>query len=442
MVIQTAKATEELFRNHDLIFSDRPSIEVATSHGYRSGSLALGEYGPYWRMLRRLCASELLVNRRINETAYLRRKCLDNMIQWIEEASEQNRKQGGLGEIEVEKYLFLMAFNVVGNLTMSRDMVDPKSKEGKEFFEAMNNFVEWLGMMNLADVWPILKWLDPQGLKRRMNRDLGKAMEIVAGFMKDRVEEKKGQPTGGGGKKDFSEGKKDFLSSILDYEGDVKEGISNITDNNIVILILEMFMAGSDTASSTLEWALTEILREPEIMKKVQAEIDEVVGTHRKVEESDTDKLKYLQAVLKETLRLHPPIPLIPRRAMQDTIYLGYHIPEGTQVYVNVWSIGRDPDAWDDPLSFKPERFWGSNIDYKGQNYELLPFGSGRRICIGMSMADRVLHLALASLLQHFDWKLESPEFGETMNMEERMGMVVRKLVPLKAIAKRRFLCE
>lgn len=432
MVVQSSKAAEELFRNHDLSFCDRLAIDALTSHNYKNGSLIFGSYGPYWRMLRRLCASELFVNRRINETTYLRTKCVDDMIRWIEEASNQNRKEGGLGEVEVVDYLFLMAFNLVGNLTMSCDMADPGSKQGKEFLEAMNNIMEWVGKMNVADVWPILKWLDPQGIKRGMNRDLGKAMEIVAGSMKERVEEKKRQPRS-------DRGKKDFLSSVLDYEGDAKEGISNITDNNAVVLILEMFLAGSDTTSNTLEWALTELLRKPELMKKVQAEIDEVIGPHRKVEESDLDKLKYLQAVLKETLRLHPPAPVLaPRRAMQDTVYMGYHIPEGTQVLINVWAIGKDPDAWDDPLSFKPERFLGSTIEYKGQNYEFLPFGAGRRICVGLSLAHQTLHLALASLVQHFDWKLDITA-PKTMNMEERMGIALRKLVPLKAIPTKRF---
>lgn len=196
-----------------------------------------------------------------------------------------------------------------------------------------------------------------------------------------------------------------------------------------------MFFAGSETTSSTIEWAMTELLRRPETMHRVKEELNRVVGPNRKVEENDIDNLPYLQAVVKETLRLHPAIPLLlPRNALEDTKYMGYLVPKGTQIFVNVWAIGRDPESWDDPLNFKPERFIGSNIEFKGQNFELLPFGSGRRICVGMSLAHRVIHLALASLLHTFDWELV-PE--KALDTRERMGITLRKLIPLETIPKR-----
>lgn len=150
-------------------------------------------------------------------------------------------------------------------------------------------------------------------------------------------------------------------------------------------VLQEIFMAGSETSSSTIEWALSELLRSPEKMIKVKAELATVIGPNRKFKESDIDNLPYLQAVIKETLRLHAPIPfLIPRKALQDTEFMGYHIPKNTQLFVNAWAIGRDPECWDEPSSFKPERFIGSNVDYKGQHFELIPFGAGRRMCAGV----------------------------------------------------------
>lgn len=434
MVVQSAKAAAEMFKNHDMVFCDRLSFDALNAHDYRSGSMVFGSYGPYWRVLRRLTTTELLGNKRVNDTLFLRRKCIDDLIRWIdEEASDLNKKKGESGKVDVAKYLFLMAFNIIGNLTMSRDVVDPKSKEGQEFFESMNNIMEWIGMTNVADVWQVLRWLDPQGIRRGMERDMGRAMEIVSRLMKERIDEIKRQPQSDGGKKDF-------LTAILACEGDAKEGIGKITDKNTIVLIVEMFLAGSDTISITIEWAMAELLRKPKLMEKAKAEINEVIGPHRKVEEGDIDKLTYLQAVVKETLRLHPPGPLLsPRRVMEDTIYMGYHIPKNTQIFVNAWAIGKDPDCWDDPLTFKPERFLDSNIDYRGQHYEFLPFGSGRRICVGMSLAHQVLHLALGSLLHNFDWEFDNVEPAETMNMEERMGIALRKLVPLKAIPTKRF---
>lgn len=197
-------------------------------------------------------------------------------------------------------------------------------------------------------------------------------------------------------------------------------------------------MAGAETSSSSTEWALTELLRSPENMIKVKAELAKVIGPNRKFEESDVDNLHYLQAVVKETLRLHPPVPLlIPRKATQDTEFMGYRIPKNTQVLVNAWAIGRDPQCWDDPLSFKPERFLGSNVDYKGQHHELIPFGSGRRMCAGIPLAHKMLHLLLGSLLHEFDWELDSQVSPETMDMKDRIGITVRKFEPLQVIPKK-----
>lgn len=197
-------------------------------------------------------------------------------------------------------------------------------------------------------------------------------------------------------------------------------------------------MAGSETSSSTIEWALSELLRSPEKMIKVKAELATVIGPNRKFKESDIDNLPYLQAVIKETLRLHAPIPfLVPRKALQDTEFMGYHIPKNTQLFVNAWAIGRDPEIWEEPSMFKPERFIGSNVDYKGQHFELIPFGAGRRMCAGVPLADRMLHLALGSLLHEFDWELDSSVTRKMLDMRDKIGIVVRKLEPLKAVLTR-----
>jgi cytochrome P450 len=205
--------------------------------------------------------------------------------------------------------------------------------------------------------------------------------------------------------------------------------------------IQEMFLAGAETTSSTIEWAMTELLINRDCMSKVKIELNSVVG-EKDVEESDIDKLPYLQGVVKETLRLHPPIPLlVPRKAIQDTKFMGYFIPKDTQVFVNTWAIGRDPDAWDEPLDFKPERFCDCNnksyeTDYKGQHYEFIPFGAGRRMCAGVPLAHRILHLVLGSLIHRFDWELDSNVTPLTMDMRDNLGITMRKFEPLLAVPK------
>ncbi|KAG8660791.1 iridoid oxidase-like [Manihot esculenta] len=431
VVIQSAKAAAELFKNHDTSFCDRKPLDVFTCHNYNDGSLAVGRFSPYWRMVRRLCSMDMMTNKRINDTTSIRQKCILQMIRSIEDDITAAKARGEPGIVNLPQHLFLMSFNIVGNIMLSRDLLDSKCKKGYDFFHAMEMVAVWAGKPNLADFIPFLKWLDPQGLKKKMSKDLGQALEIAEGFMKERIEEYKLGNKGKVGK--------DFLDTLLEFEGDGKDWSDKIPYERVIVIISEMFFGGSETTSTSIEWTMAELLRNPEAMRKAKEELNKVVGENKNVEETDIEKLPYLQAVVKEAFRLHPPLPLlIPRNTIKDTNFMGYHIPKDTQVLVSAWAMGRDPDSWEDPLAFKPERFLGSNIDYKGQNFELLPFGSGRRICVGMLLGQRVVLLGLASLIHCFDWELDKHTTPGTLDMRELVGMVVRKLVPLNLIPKRR----
>lgn len=194
----------------------------------------------------------------------------------------------------------------------------------------------------------------------------------------------------------------------------------------------EIFLAGSESTSASIEWALTELLHHPEEMAKVKAEINRIVGQNRKLEESDIENLPNLLAVTKETLRLHPPIPFIlPRKATEDANFMGYSIPKNTQVFVNAWAIGRDPDYWKDADSFKPERFLDTDVDYKRQRFELLPFGGGRRMCAGYQLAHRILLLLLGSVLHEFNWE------PVNIYMSERARITVSKVGTFKSNTKK-----
>ncbi|XP_016459435.2 cytochrome P450 76A2-like [Nicotiana tabacum] len=426
MVILSAEAAAEFFKNHDVAFAERSVTDVMKSHGYHKGSLALAPYGTYWRIMKRIMTVQMLVNKRINETVDIRRKCIDDLTEWINNEGRINSSGG----IHVAKFIFLASFNMLGKLLLSRELVDPKSEKGSEFFTAMVELMECSGHQNIVDVFPWLRWIDPQGLRKKMDRGLGKTIEIVSGFLNERFEEL--ERTG--------EKKKDFLEVLLEYEGKGKDEPEKLSDQELILIILEIFLAGSETTSSSIEWAMTELLSNPEAMDKVKAELTEVLGnTNKKFEETNIDNHKYLQAVVKETLRLHPPIPfLVPRKAIQETEFLGYNIPKDTQVFVNVWAIGRDPECWKDPFDFKPERFLDLKTEYRGQNFEFIPFGAGRRICAGIPLAHRMLHLLLGSLLHEFDWEIDNSLLDEVLDTQDRMGVTVRKLKPLKAIPKRK----
>ncbi|KAL0426494.1 UNVERIFIED_CONTAM: Iridoid oxidase [Sesamum latifolium] len=407
VVIQSAAAAAELFKKHDAALSDRKVPDSLTACDYHTGSLSQGRYGEYWRVLRRLCSSELMIQKRINASASLRQKCIEGMIQCIKEDVSGSLVRGGSGEVQLDKYLFLMSFNLVGSFMLSRDIIDLRSEAGNEFFEAMNNFMEWNGKPNLSDTFGFLKWVDPQGIRRNTERYLGQLLNLSSRFVK---EKDSGEAT---------------------WEETGIQGLPGC----VVGISRKCFFGGTETTSGTIQWAMAELLRNPGSMRRLKTELYQVVSKSRPVQEADLNELPYLQAVVKETMRLHPSLPLLlPRNAVQDTEFMGYIIPKNTMVILNAWAIHRDPESWEDPLSFRPDRFLNSNIDNKGQHYELIPFGSGRRSCVGMLLGDRMICLTLARLIQAFDWELPGVVSPETLDMREMMSISLRMLVPLKAI--------
>ena len=199
-----------------------------------------------------------------------------------------------------------------------------------------------------------------------------------------------------------------------------------------------MFGAGTDTSSTTTEWAMTEMMRNPKIMEKAQAEIREAFKGKKVIEDSDMEQLSYLKLVIKETLRLHPPLPLLlPRECRENCKIVGYDIPIKTQVVVNAWAIGRDPNYWYDADKFLPERFQEHcNVDFRGTNFEFIPFGAGRRMCPGITFGLASIELLLASLLYHFDWELPYGMKPEDLDMNETMRITCRRKEKLCLIAK------
>lgn len=197
-----------------------------------------------------------------------------------------------------------------------------------------------------------------------------------------------------------------------------------------------MFTAGTDTSSSTVEWAMAELIRHPNIMAQVRKELDSVVGRDRLVSDLDLPNLTYLQAVIKETFRLHPSTPLsLPRMASDSCEINGYHIPKGATLLVNVWAIARDPNDWNNPLEFRPERFLPGgerpNADVRGNDFEVIPFGAGRRICAGMNLGLRMVQLLTATLAHAFEWELADGLIPEKLDMEESYGLTLQRAAPL-----------
>lgn len=196
-----------------------------------------------------------------------------------------------------------------------------------------------------------------------------------------------------------------------------------------------LFTAGTETTTSTIEWAMAELLHNPQALLEARRELQKTIGRGNLVEESNVTCLPYLQAIVNETLRLHPPAPfLIPRKAEADIEVHNFVVPKGTQLFINAWVIGRDPNFWEEPDLFRPERFIRSEMDVKGRDFGLIPFGGGRRICPGLPLAMRMLYSMLGTLINSFDWELEDGFTPENLNMDENFHFVLQKSQPLRAI--------
>lgn len=186
-----------------------------------------------------------------------------------------------------------------------------------------------------------------------------------------------------------------------------------------------MIVAGMDTSATVIEWAMSELIRHPQAMKKLQKELETVVGMDQMVEESHLEKLGYLEMVVKETMRIHPVAPLLlPHESMEDCVIDGYRIPKNSRVIVNTYAIGRDPKVWPNPEKFSPERFFDNNVDMRGRDFRLLPFGSGRRGCPGMQLGLIVVRLVIAQLVHCFDWELPNGMSASDLDMEDHFGSV------------------
>ncbi|XP_060197214.1 premnaspirodiene oxygenase-like [Lycium barbarum] len=270
---------------------------------------------------------------------------------------------------------------------------------------------------DVADIFPSLKFLHVlSGMKGKM-MELHHKVDTIAKNVIN--EHKKNLATG---KTNGELGREDLIDVLLRL---MKDGGLQfpITNDNIKAIIYDMFAAGTETTSTTMDWAMAEMIKNPGIIAKAQAEVREAFRGKEIFDENDVEELKYLKLVIKETLRLHPPLPLkLPRECREEVDISGYTIPLKTKVIVNIWAIGRDPKYWDEAESFKPERFEQSSVDFAGNNFEFLPFGSGRRICPGISFGLANVYLPLAQMLYHFDWKLPTGINPSDVDMTESDG--------------------
>eukprot|EP01018_Ginkgo_biloba_P026974 Gb_02300 [translate_table: standard] len=419
VVVPSPQMAKLFLKDHDLPFASRPTTSAAKYMAYNNRDIAFAPYGPYWRQMRRICILELLSPKRVQSFKFIREEEVSHTIQSLLRASTVNGTSNP-NAVDVSRAVSTLSSDLISRMAFGRKYSDEALDS--RGFKAMIQLVLFLtGVPNIADFIPCLGWIDLQGIMRRQK----KVFKVLNAFFDKIIEEHRLHQ---------NRQHKDLVDVLLEISEDNSVEI-RVTEDNLKAVISNMLVAGTDTSAATLEWAMYELLKNPSTMKNLQQELKTIVGLKRRVEESDLPHLEYLHSVVKETLRLHPPAPLlIPHESTDASTVAGYQIPCKTRLLVNVWAIGRDPKIWEDAEKFIPERFIGSSIDFNGQHFEFIPFGSGRRGCPGMQLAVVGLELALAQLLHCFDWKLPNGMNSQELDMSEEFGLTVSRAVHLFAV--------
>ncbi|KAI3750665.1 hypothetical protein L2E82_21395 [Cichorium intybus] len=415
IVGSSSSAASEILKTHDHVLSGRDVprlLQGKESTVHNMNLVFTSETDGGWRKIRNLYTSKIFSSKAMESRADMREKKVMEMVKYI--ASK------GYSNISIKDVMLVTATNIIGNTSLSVDLVD---FEGNGIGAGIKDSLRRLSSLGtqqlLADLFPIFGRWDLLGWKKQVmqiGQELGTIWEDIL--------QKKRSGT------DISSDLKDFTDVLIE---------NGCTHQQINALMEELFMAGTESMSFTTEWFVAELLRNQQVMQKVRDEVRKRIYGNV-VKESDLVHLPFLEACFKETLRLHPPGPLLlPHRAMQTCEVMGYTIPKDSQLLVNVWAISRDPKIWGDPLNFKPERFMGSKLSYKGKDFEYLPFGAGRRMCPGEAMASKTILLVMASLILNFDWFLVNNNINPAdLNMDEASDFPVHKMEPLHVTFKLR----
>ncbi|KAK3228495.1 hypothetical protein Dsin_000376 [Dipteronia sinensis] len=420
VVISSPEAAKEVLKTNEISFAQRPEVYAVEIMSYDHSSIVFSPYNNYWRQLRKISVLELLSTRRVQSFRSIREEEVWDLVEFISASQERS--------INLSDRIFTMTSNVV-----SRAAFGKRCKDQHDFTTLLGEIVRLAGGFNIADLYPSLTFLQTMsGIKHALQKIQKKIDKILGDLVTEHQLRRKETINW-----DVNSDEEDLLDTLLNY-AEANNFDFQLTVDQIKAVIMDIFSAGSETSATTIEWAMSELLKDPRAMEKAQAEVRQAFGGKSKIEEADIQKLDYLKSIVKEALRMHPAGPLLPREAIETCEIGGYTIPAKAKVLINVYAIGRDPKSWKDPDSFRPERFEGSSVDFRGNNFELLPFGGGRRICPGISFATSNIELGLAQLLYHFDWKLPNGNKLEDLDMTENFGITARRKNNLHVIATTR----
>uniref|UniRef100_A0A0D9WIM8 Cytochrome P450 n=1 Tax=Leersia perrieri TaxID=77586 RepID=A0A0D9WIM8_9ORYZ len=441
VVVSSAPTAEAVLRHQDHVFCGRPQQRTAMGALYGCRDVAFSPYGERWRRLRRVAASRLLAPRRVDSFRALREHEVASLLLRV----AHDAARGGDG-VDVSALVVRMTNAVVSRAAFGRRLGGVDAGEARETIAELADLLETIAA---SDVFPwlgrVVDWAT--GLDARTKRTARKLDEVLEMALRDH--ERSRGDDGDGEARDFMD---DLLSIVNDDDGGGEHGYK-LDRIDVKGLILDMFIAGTDTIYKTIEWTMAELIKNPAEMAKVQAEVRHVARAQGNtgegddaifVKEDQLGKMTLLRAAIKEAMRLHPPVPLlVPRESIQDTVLHGYHVPAGTRVMINAWAIGRDAATWENAGEFRPERFVhgdAAGVEYYGgkdcHDFRFIPFGAGRRGCPGVAFGTRLVEFALANMVCRFDWELPDGQDLESFEVVESTGLSPGLVNPLVLVAK------
>ncbi|CAL4923335.1 unnamed protein product [Urochloa decumbens] len=415
VVASSREMARQVLKTHDANFATRPKLLGTEVVLYGSSDIIFSPSSEYWRKLRQLCAAEILSAKRVLSFRHIREQQMASEVERI-------RAAGPSTPVNLSAM-----FEDIGNGIVARALFGTALRNADEFLSALKDGIILTSGFMIPDLFPT--WRSALAAVTGMRRAVEGVHRTVDSTLDGIIRERK---------RIRGSGEENLVDVLIGLQERGGLGF-DLTEGTIKAVIFDMLTAGTGTLASALSWGMSELMRNPRVMGKLQAEIRGAFHGKATVTEADlqlqsqssNSNLPYLKLVIKEMLRLHPPGPLlVPRESIAECEIEGYVIPARSRVIVNAWAIGRDPECWgQDACEFRPERFEDRGIEFNGGSFELLPFGAGRRMCPGIAYAIPVLEMALVQLLYHFDWSL--PDGVAEVDMEEASGLGVRRKSPL-----------
>ncbi|KAG6523461.1 cytochrome P450 71A1-like isoform X2 [Zingiber officinale] len=429
LVVSSADMASEVMKHQDHVFASRPSLTVPNMFTRNGRDVAFAPYGDHWRQAKKVSLLHLLSAKMVRSFRHVREEEVASMVEDIAGACASAPGRA----IDMTRVLNTLAKHVIGRVTLGE--ISRHAAWGDYIDEIMGDVSVAMGTLHVCDCFPLLPCLRRMMISGRVRKMVDRADEIMEQIIEDNERKCAAAGEGDHDGEEPKETAESFVEVLLSLQKDGDDEMKRLmTRDTIKSMIMDMYAAGMDSTHIVIEWAMAELVSNPRVMKKLQHEVRQVVGSKSNISEDDLTQMDYLRAVVKEAMRLHPPGPLlVPRQSLRDTTVGGYHIPKDTWVFINVWAIGRDSISWGETVEeFQPERFLDNDIDYRGQHFELTPFGAGRRICPGIGFAIAVIELGLATLVHKFEWKLLE---GAEMDMSEVFGITMRKKSGLQLVA-------